>query len=179
MITSYITIGGSGSRLKSISSVDKHLLFYNDKRIIDHIKDIIPDAKIIGDTKTNNRKETLMQIKEKENILIIDCDIIPIGFSYSQIDTLEDSVFVFRSEKRKYSSIITENNKILYASEDKCLSDIKCSGIYFIKNLDRLISSMTDNSIVSGMVGASVIYEDSFLRLGDVEDYFETIGISC
>lgn len=180
MISSYITIGGSGSRLKSISPVDKHLLFYNDKRIIDHIKNIIPDAKTIGDIKTNNRKETLAQIKEKENILIIDCDIIPIGFSYDQIDTSTDCIFVFRSAKRKYSSIIIENNKVLYASEDKCLSNIKCSGIYFIKNLETLLLSMTDsNSIISGMIGSYVIYEDSFLRLGDIEDYSETIGISC
>ena len=32
-----------------------------------------------------------------------------------------------------------------------------------------------DNSIVSGMSGASVIFENTFLRLGDIDDYFYSI----
>ena len=38
---------------------------------------------------------------------------------------------------------------------------------------------MTDNSILSGMIGAKVIYEDTFIRLGDIEDYTFAVKNIC
>lgn len=180
-MTPYITIGGCGSRLKKISPKDKHLLYWKNKRIIEWILEIIPDAKIIGKNKTNNRIETLNQINgPRKDILIIDCDIIPFGFDKSNIDTSSDAVFVFESKKQKYGSVLIENNRITNCSESDSISRIKCSGIYFIKDLDTTISKMTNkNSIISGMVGASTVYENTFIRLGDIEDYMEAIGIRC
>lgn len=176
---SYITIGGIGSRLKNISPKDKHLLYYKDKRIIEWIQDIIPGSVIVGHKKTNNRIETLKQIDNCENILIIDCDIIPFGFKKSLITEETDAVFVFQSTKNKWGSVaIDENEKIIESSETSSISNIKCSGIYFIKNLHNTIQKMTNpNSIVSGMVGSNIIYEDTFLRLGDVEDYASAIQL--
>lgn len=177
----YITIGGSGTRLKDISPVDKHLLYFKDKRIIEWIQDLIPNAIIIGQTKTANRKETLGQARDNDDILIIDCDIIPIGIDISKIPTDNDCVFVFRSDKNKWGSVTLDiNNRVCNTSESASISNTKCSGVYFIKNLAKTIQLMTDpNSIVSGMMGADIIYEDTFIRLGDIEDYTSAIKLLC
>lgn len=175
----YITIGGGGTRLKNLSPIDKHLLYYKDKRIIEWILSIIPNAIVIGYEKTNNRVETLKQIKYNENILIVDCDIIPFGFNESMIDENTDTVYVFESKKNKWGSVlIDDNKKIIDSSESLNLSDIKCSGIYYIKNLQYTLNKMTNpNSIISGMIGANIIYENTFMRLGDVEDYTSAIKL--
>jgi hypothetical protein len=34
-----------------------------------------------------------------------------------------------------------------------------------------------DNSIASGMIGAKAIKETTFIRLGDVEDYYEALKL--
>lgn len=173
----YITIGGQGTRLKGISPKDKHLLYFKNKRIIDWIIDIFPNAKTIGDKKTNSRRETLTLIPENNNILIIDCDIIPFGLDLSSIDTSGDCVVLFKSDYSKYSSVILDdNNKIYTSNENNNISSIKCSGVYFLKDLQTTLGKMNnDNSIVSGMVGASTIFENTFLRFGDIEDYFLSI----
>ena len=172
----YVTIGGYGTRLKGISPKDKHLLYFKNKRIIDWIIDIFPNAKIIGNKKTNNRKETLSQIPENNQVLIIDCDIIPFGLNLDDIDTSNDCVLIFNSNKNKYGSVILENNKIYISSENNNISSTKCSGVYFLKDLQATLQKMNDNnSIVSGMNGASTILENTFLRFGDIEDYFFSI----
>jgi hypothetical protein len=62
------------------------------------------------------------------------------------------------------------------ALERDNVSSLKCSGMYFVKSIDRLLNSMTDdNSVASGMIGARVIEEDTFIRVGDVEDYYEAL----
>jgi hypothetical protein len=179
VIHSYVTIGGSGTRLKQISPLDKHLLYFRDKQIIQWILDIIPNAKTIGERKTNSRKETLEQISERYNILIIDCDIIPFGFDINKIDTDTDCVFVFESPKKKWGSVLLDhNNRIVSSSENNNISHTKSSGIYFIKDLKHTLANMTDNnSILSGMIGAKTIYENTFVRLGDVADYVTAINI--
>lgn len=179
MIFPYITIGGIGSRLKTISPLDKHELYYQEKKIIEWILDIVPNAIIIGKEKTNNRKETLEQIPHKDNVLIIDCDIIPFNFNINQISEDQDSVFVFSSNKKKYGSVLLDkNNQIIKSSENDNISNIKCSGIYYIKNLEPTLNKMKGpNSIISGMIGAKAIYENSFIKLGDIEDYIEAIGL--
>lgn len=173
----YITVGGYGTRLKGISPKDKHLLYFKNKRIIDWIKDILPGAKIIGEGKTNSRKETLSLIPEKENALIIDCDIIPFGLDTRSIDISSDCVMLFHSNSSKYGSVLLDdNNKVSISSENNNISTNKCSGVYFLKNLRRTIKNMTeDNSIISGMNGASTVFENTFLRFGDIEDYFSSI----
>ena len=56
------------------------------------------------------------------------------------------------------------------------ISNVKCSGVYFVKSVSELLKNMTDdNSIASGMIGAKTIKETTFIRLGDVEDYFEAL----
>lgn len=179
-INPYITIGGIGSRLKDISLNEKYNLYYYHKKIIEYIFDIIPEAKIIGKIKTNNRIETLQQIpiSDRNNILIIDCDIIPFNFNFTQIDINNDCVYAFYSKKNKYGSLIVDNNILVQSDEQNNISNIKCSGVYFCKDLNKTINNMTDkNSIVSGMIGAKIIMENTFKRLGDIEDYYEAIGL--
>jgi len=177
MIHKYITVGGSGTRMKDISHVDKQNLYYYNKQIIEWILEIFPDAKIVGENKTESRKETLKLIPIKDNVLIIDCDIIPFGIDLSKIDINSNCVYVFNSNKDKYGSIILKDNKIYKTSERDNISNIKCSGIYFCKNLEKNIEEMEDNSIVSSMNGANVVFENTFKRLGDIQDYYEAIGI--
>lgn len=173
----YITIGGSGTRLKPISPVDKHLLYWNNKRIIEWILQIVPNAKIIGERKTNNRFETLQEIKNEKNCLIIDCDIIPFGLDLN-FDTNQDTVWCFYSDKNKWGSTITENNKLISVSEQTSISNIKLSGVYYTKSVKDLLDKMefkNKNSIASGLIGSNVLLESTFIRLGDVEDYFNAI----
>ncbi len=178
IIHKYITIGGHGTRLKNISSIEKQNLYFWNKKIIDHIHDIIPEAKVVGHIKTNNRQETLKQIEERYNILIIDCDIIPYNINIKDINTEIDNIYAFNSDKNKYGSIIAENNSVVAANEYNNLSKVKCSGVYFCKDLQLVIQNMTDpNSIISGMIGANIIMENTFKRLGDIEDYYEAIGL--
>lgn len=170
----YVTVGGSGTRLKPISPKDKQLLYYKDKRIIDWIFDICPQAQLLGDVKTGSRKETLQEIKHQTDVVIIDCDIIPFELNLSEF--INDTVYVFNSDKNKYGSVVIENGKIKSSSEKNNISTTKCSGVYCIKNMEQLLNKMNDdNSIVSGMYGADVIYENTFLRFGDLEDYCESI----
>lgn len=170
----YITIGGQGSRMKQISPIDKHLLYYKDKQIINHILNIFPEAKILGKEKTANRKETLESIKNESDCLIIDCDIIPLGINFTDFD--EDVVYAFVSDKNKYGSIISHEGKLLQSNEKENIGKVKCSGAYYIKSMKKLLDSMTDvNSIASGMTNAKIIMENTFIRLGDIEDYYEAI----
>lgn len=169
-----ITIGGQGTRLKDMSPVDKHLLYWKDKRIIDWIKEELPAAKAIGEQKTNNRKETLEYIKDMTNVCIIDCDIIPFGLN--ELTFNDDTILCFESNKKKYGSVIVENKKVLETNENNSISNIKASGVYFVKSVKSLLENMKDdNSISSGMIGADVIMESSFVRMGDVEDYMEAL----
>jgi len=179
-INTFITVGGIGSRLKSISLEEKYNLYYINKKIIDHIMCIVPEARIIGYEKTKNRLETLKQIPDcnRTNVLIIDCDIIPFGLNLKDIDVSTDCVYVFSSDKQKYSSVILDKNIVVSCDEKNNISNIKCSGVYFCKNLELTMQNMLDpNSIISGMNYPKAIFENSFKRFGDVDDYYEAIGL--
>lgn len=170
----FVTTGGSGTRLKSVSPKDKHLLYYKDKRIIEWIRCICPQAQLLGKNKTNSRRETLQEIEHLKDVVIIDCDLIP--FELNLTEFANDVVYVFHSNKNKYGSVVVENGKILNSNEKGNLSNIKSSGVYCIKDMKKLLSQMNDdNSILSGMHGADVVFENTFLRFGDVEDYYESI----
>ena len=172
-----VTIGGSGTRLKCISPKDKHLLYYKNKRIIDWITDILPECKIIGYDKTNSRFETLESIRNLKDCLIIDCDIIPFGIDLS-FDKSSDLIFLFESFKDKWGSVIVKQDKLVSASESVNISNIKCSGAYFIKDMNIMLDKMLDrNSIACAMIDANIKYENTFLRFGDIEDYTESIKI--
>lgn len=171
----FVTIGGHGSRMKSISPLEKYNLYFKDKKIIDWIFQIVPNAKLLGNKKTNSRRETLQEIKHKKDVVIIDCDIVPFELNLKEFSV--DTVYVFKSIKPKYGSVILQDNKISKTCENSDISNIKCSGIYCIKDVNTLLQNMKDdNSIISGMIGADVIFENTFLRFGDVEDYYESIG---
>ena len=170
----YITIGGQGSRMKNISPKDKHLLYFKNKRIIEWIFDIVPTAKILGEKKTLSRMETLQQIGEEKNVIIIDCDIIPFGLKIDKFE--EDTVYVFSSDKNKYGAVITENFRIKKYSEKENISNVKCSGVYCVKDMRMLLKNMKEkDSIISGMINAKAIFENTFKRFGDLEDYYESI----
>lgn len=169
-----LTIGGQGTRLKSISPVDKHLLYWRDKRIVEWIQSIIPTIEIIGTTKTPDRRETLKEISHYENTCIIDCDIIPFGLDSVEFDG--DTICVFTSNKEKYGSVVIENGKVNGVAENVNISRFKCSGAYYVENVSDLINKMKNpNSIGAAMTGASVLLEKSFVRMGDIEDYFESL----
>jgi hypothetical protein len=117
--------------------------------------------------------QTLMDVRHLTNTLIIDCDIIPTRVSF---DDSFDTIFYFSSHKKKYGSLVIENGIVKAASETNNLSPCKCSGMYYVKSVAELLAKMTNpNSIASGMIGAHAIKESSFIRLGDVEDYFEAL----
>ena len=169
-----MTIGGQGTRLKTISPVDKHLLYYKNKRLVEWIKTIIPTIEIIGVEKTNSRKETLNKIAGYEDVVIIDCDIIPFGIEHMLFT--KDTIVCFWSHKKKYGSVIVEDSKVIEADEKDSISYIKCSGVYFVESVDKLLEKMEDeNSIAKAMIGSSVIVESSFVRMGDIEDYMEAL----
>lgn len=176
-INVFVTIGGHGTRLKCLSPKDKHLLYWNDKRIIDWITFVVPNVQIIGNKKTNSRTETLQEIRHLNNCLVIDCDIIPFGLNLD-FNLNEDCVWCFNSSKLKWGSAIVENNKLISSSEKGNVSDIKLSGAYYMKNVQDTLNKMEEeNSIASGLENANVIMESTFIRLGDVEDYFDSIKI--
>lgn len=170
----YITIGGQGSRLKTLSPVDKYLLHLGDKTILQHIYDVFPDAQLVGHKKTTSRRNTLEELRGKTDCLIVDCDLVPRGFV--PFNTDRDTIWGFVTNKNKYCSLVLQNGLVSAALERDNVSSLKCSGMYFVKSIDRLLSSMTDdNSVASGMIGARVIEEDTFIRVGDVEDYYEAL----
>jgi len=171
----YVTIGGQGTRLKCLSPKDKHLLYFKNKKIIDWILEIVPEAKILGNKKTKSRKETLFEIADQKNVLIIDCDIIPFGLDISLIDTDCDNIFTFKSDRDKWGSAKINNGILINCDEKSNISNYKCSGIYYIKNMKDTLNKMKDNSIASGIIGAKSIVENTFVRLGDLEDYMEAI----
>lgn len=169
-----VTIGGMGERMKCLSPVDKHLLYYKDKRIIEWILSILPSAQVIGQEKTNSRKQTLLSIKDYKNVCIVDCDIIPFGLD--KISFEEDTVLCFLSNKTKYSSVIIHNGKVINASEENILTNTKCSGVYFVRSVKDLLDKMiNENSLCEAMIGSKAIFENTFVRMGDPEDYMESL----
>jgi hypothetical protein len=60
--------------------------------------EIFPTAKLLGNKKTGSRRETLEEIKNQKDCLIIDCDIIPRGFVHPKF--AEDTIYFFESDKK-------------------------------------------------------------------------------
>ena len=172
-----ITANGQGTRMKGLSPLPKHHLHYGDKRIIDHLLDIFPNAEVLEGFPSNSRRETLERIKDYTDCLIVDCDIVILPGRLQIIPTLEEFILCFNSSKDKYSSVVIERNRVVRSSEVMKISDIHCSGVYFIKSVNELIDSMADNSVISGMGPCMAYHEDHIIKLGDPEDYYEALGI--
>lgn len=172
-----ITANGSGSRMKGLSPLPKHHLYYKDKRIIDHLLDIFPGAEVLEGKPSNSRRETLEYIRDYTNVLIVDCDVIPDKKILPNPSGREDMIWYFNSDKDKYSSLIINDETVIEASESKKISENRCSGLYFVKSITDLLSRMNGDSIAEAMIGAWAIQESSFIKLGDPEDYYEALGI--
>ena len=177
-VSKYITIGVYGSRLKCLSSLEKQNLYWWDKTILEWNTMLIPDIQLLGHDKTTSRKETLMEIKDMENVLIVDCDIIP--FQMPELTYETDEVVCFISTKKKWGSVLVENGVVVESNEKPTEWNTKLSGVYFIKSMKTLLENMDNpNSIISGMDKPKVYYENTFVRLGDRTDYMENIKIEC
>lgn len=180
-ISVVITANGEGSRMKGLSPKPKHLLYYGEKRIIDHIRDAFfafgYKAEVLEGKPTNSRKETLEFLRGRKNVLVCDCDVIP---KLRITDEVSDSdvIICFRSANPKYGGLYTNDGLLsMVIEKGDAHTDCRASGVYFLKDVGATIDRMTDpNSIASGMIGAKVIYENTpFIRLGDPEDYLAAL----
>ncbi len=202
-----ITANGEGSRMKALSPKPKHLLYYGGKRIIDHIIDALQpfgrayvfgrdrdgfDEKYwMGSRATKNRKEQLELIRDWENVLIVDCDVIPVFASEcfkdptpkirrdfeSMIELEQDAIWCFESDTPKYGGLeMSETGTLAAAAERGQGHKYRASGLYFLKHVGATVDRMTDpNSIAAAMVGARMIFENTFIRVGDPEDYLNAL----
>ena len=195
-----ITANGEGSRMKGLSPKPKHLLYYGGKRIIDHIiealrpfgevrvfgrhPDHLPPGVWMECGETENRKEQLELIRDLENVLIVDCDVIPVfegqehdAIFHGLLNSETDAIWYFRSDCPKYGGLeMSDDRRLVAAKERGHGHQYRASGLYFLKHVGTIIDRMTDtNSIASGMVGAWMVFENTFIRVGDVEDYLNAL----
>lgn len=162
-----ITANGSGERMKSITDGPKFSLFYKGKRILEHLIDVFPTAKvlthydipyidqgrIIKCEPTNSRRETLEFIQDMENVLIVDCDIIP--------DTL-------KSLKHSPPEDVT-----FWKYGDNTRTEAIPNGLYFLKSVKDRLEAMKD-----GEIGFIKFNEDCYwdsLHLGTIDEYYNAV----
>lgn len=170
-----ITANGLGSRMKGLSPLPKHELYYGDKKIIDHLLSIYPEAEVLTGFPSNSRKETLARVKDYTDCLIIDCDIVlPFRLDFNGQD---DALFYFESDKDKYSSIELDGETVINAKEGCAISRHRCSGVYFVKSVFDLLQRMKTDSIAEAMIGATAYPENYIIKLGDPTDYYEALNI--
>ena len=199
-----ITANGNGERMKGLSPRPKHLLYYGGKRIIDHIieamqpfgevrvfgrfPDHLPPGVWMECGETESRKAQLELIREWRNVLIVDCDVIPVfekdyknappaWFGESKVKLDRDAIWCFESDCPKYGGLEADENWRLVAAKERGQGHkYRASGLYFLKHVGPTIDRMTDpNSIASGMAGARMIFENTFIRVGDAEDYLNAL----
>lgn len=193
-VTVIITANGEGSRMKGISPLPKHLLWYGGKRIVDHIRDAFPGlpVKVLArfDTPghdvircgpTRTRKETLEIIRGVKNVLVCDCDIIP-AFYWHRMPVVStgfdtDAIWFFESDCEKYGGLeIDDESRLVAAKERGQGHKYRASGLYFLKDVGATLDRMEDhNGLAAAMIGARCIPEDTFIRLGDPEDYTNAV----
>ncbi len=188
-----ITANGSGTRMKGLSPKPKHELYLGEKRIIEHLLDTCNKygqtycltsykgewqakypGKIINCEPAATRKDTLENIKGWEDVLIVDCDVVfP---ALPAFDQSTDAIFYFESTCTKYAGLMDDDGELLGAEERGTSQTKRASGAYFVKSVDRLLARMVyPDSIASGMIGARMIRENNFIRVGDVEDYMKAL----
>lgn len=172
-----ITVGGSGERMSGLSPRPKHELYYGNKKIIEHLLERFPRAKVIGWRGTRSRRETLLEASGMGECLIIDCDIyIPPDFSLPTLRG-ENWILVFISEESKYGSVaVNESGMAIDVIERGVNSNVKCSGVYYTADIDELIEKMqNENSVGKAACPCAVFFENSIVRLGDRQDYMRAI----
>ncbi len=195
-----ITASGEGSRMKAISPKPKHLLYYGGKRIIDCIVEVLKpfgDVRVFGAYPgsenadnwmvcgpTGSRKEQLELIRDWKNVLIVDCDVIPV-FAVTDWKELVkkffagpyDMIVYFDSDNPKYGGLeMSDDYRLKSAKERGHSQKYRASGLYFLKDVGATVDRMADpNSIASGMIGARMIFENTFIRVGDPEDYLNAL----
>lgn len=170
-----ITANGQGTRMKGLTPLPKHELYYGDKKIIDHLLSIYPEAEVLTGFPSNSRKETLAKVKDYTDCLIIDCDIVlPFALDFNGQN---DALFYFESTKDKYSSIQTDDDMVIAACERASISNKKSSGVYFVRSVLDLLQRMKTDSIAEAMIGATAYPENYIVKLGDPTDYYEALNI--
>ena len=208
-----ITANGEGSRMKAISPKPKHLLYYGGKRIIDYIIDAMQpfgEVHLLGRLQyvhtgliwdkcgeTPNRKAQLELIRNWKNVLIVDCDVIPVFAKPTFVPDFKeyfewlptqpnDYIFCFASSSPKYCGLHftfdgaeCQSSGCLESAIEHEVSERpmpRASGLYFLKDVGATADRMTDpNSIASGMIGAKMTPEQTFIRVGDPEDYLNAL----
>jgi len=192
-----ITANGEGSRMRGISPRAKHLLYYGGKRICEAIRDAFSaygpvyilthyefpyeGMEWIKCEPTKTRKETLKALRGWENVLIVDCDIIPLGITPELMryvmESAADCIWSFQSDNPKYGGLaMDESGRLTYAKEHDAGATLRASGAYFLKDVSATLDKMEDpNGLAAAMIGAALIQENTFVRIGDVEDYLNAI----
>lgn len=186
--------------MKGLSPRPKHLLYYGGKRIIDHIIEALQpfgDVRVFGRFPdhlprgvwmecgvTESRKAQLELIRDWQNVLIVDCDVIPVvdghvcdAIFYTLLNSETDAIWYFKSDCPKYGGLeMNDDRRLAAAKERGCWQKRRASGLYFLKHVGAVVDRMEDpNSIAGGMAGAWMIFEDTFIRVGDVEDYLNAL----
>ncbi len=181
-ITVVITARGEGTRMKGLSPLPKHMLYFGGKRIIDCIRDCFEgfNVVVLDGPPTKSRAETLEELRGMQNVLIVDCDIIPDKkkICFSALLEPEDLIFFFKSQESKYGGLYMDGNSRLLEVTEKgdAATNYRSSGVYILRDVGATIDRMTDpNSIASGMIGARMIRENTFIRVGDTEDYLKAL----
>lgn len=202
-----ITANGEGSRMKAISPKPKHLLYYGGKRIIDCIVEALqPFGEVFvfgvypGSENADNwmvcgptgsRKEQLELLRGWQNVMVVDCDVIPVFSAESfkdptpkirrdfesTIELGQDAIWYFDSDNQKYGGLEMDENCRLKSAKERGQGQKKrASGLYFLKDVGATVDRMTDpNSIAAAMIGARMIFENTFIRVGDPEDYLNAL----
>lgn len=185
-ITVVIPARGEGSRMKAISPKPKHLLYYGGQRIIGRIKACFEgcEVEVLEGPPTTSRAETLELLRGRKNVLIVDCDVIPESKfpeerpMWQLKDDSTDAIWFFFSKDQKYGGLYGNEFWKLKSVTEKGDTTTTCrsSGLYFLKDVSATIDRMADpNSIASGMIGARMIPENTFIRVGDPEDYLAAL----
>lgn len=195
-----ITAAGEGRRMKAISPKPKHLLYLGAKRIIDRIRealDPLGPVEVIDGPPTANRRETLERLRGRKNVLVCDCDVIPVFEKPTFVPDFKeyfewlptqprDFIFCFASASPKYCGLHfnfegdeCRKSGCLESAIEREVSDnliFRASGLYFLKDVSATLDRMTDpDSIASGMMGAKATPEQTFIRVGDPEDYLNAL----
>lgn len=173
--------------MKGLSPLPKHMLYYGGKRIIDCIRECFDgfEVVVLDGPATKSRVETLEELRGMQNVLIVDCDVIPVMWNYIMIEAetkdflLGDTIWYFVSANNKYGGLVpTDDGLFLESAKERGKTQLlRSSGLYFLKDVGATIDRMEDpNSIAAAMIGARMIRENTFIRVGDVEDYLNALA---
>ena len=93
------------------------------------------------------------------------------------VELQKDAIWCFESDNPKYGGLeISETGTLSAAKERGQGHKYRASGLYFLKDVGSTVDRMKDqNSIAAAMVGARMIFENTFIRVGDPEDYLNAL----